>query len=156
LGTSSPPDFKWVVAHEMGHVLGFLHEQDQRNSTCNLGRDYSGRGVSLTGYDPSSVMNYCATRNVNNILSALDKQRQRSASGNGPPHPGSRAKDPDPPAGTDPPDDPTSEVCEPSSNINPGVRASEAGGALGTFQLRNQCPNALRVAWLDYQGGERP
>lgn len=82
-----PGDFKWVVAHEMGHVLGFGHEQDQRDSTCNQGRDYSGNGTPLTAYDPNSVMNYCATRNVNAILSAADKEGFRRAYGVAPPPP---------------------------------------------------------------------
>lgn len=87
LQTSETRDFKWVVAHEMGHVLGFSHEQDQRDSTCNNGRDFSGKGVPLTVYDPESVMNYCASRTVPGSLTALDREGLRRAYGGGPPPP---------------------------------------------------------------------
>lgn len=159
LQTSDPMDFKWVAAHEMGHVLGFLHEQDQRNSTCNQGRDYSGQGVPLTGYDPSSVMNYCAMRNNNSILSALDREGLRRAYGNpsNPKNPAPPPSDPEPPANPPtPPTTPPSDICEPSMDLNPGAGASQGGGASISFHLVNQCPNGLRVFWLDYQGREVP
>lgn len=150
LQTSSPLDFKWVVAHEMGHILGFRHEQDQQGSTCNLGRDYSGTGVPLTGYDPTSVMNYCATRNNDSILSALDREGLRRAYGGSSRPRGN--EDPPPPAGPDV--NTASEICEPSRAVEPGAQASVTGGSAGTFRLTNQCPNALLVVWLDYQGNE--
>lgn len=144
--------FKWVVAHEMGHVLGFSHEQDQPNSTCNEGRDASGTGISLTQYDPSSVMNYCAVPNEAAILSELDRQGFRRAYGNvsNPPN-----NQPPPPSNTPlPPGALTSERCEPSNDSIPGPAASQPGGPAISFRLLNQCPNGLLVSWLDPQGQE--
>jgi hypothetical protein len=62
----------FVAAHEFGHILGFRHEQDRTDSTCHESQDFSGTGIALTGYDASSVMNYCA-RQVTGLTS-LDKQ----------------------------------------------------------------------------------
>jgi hypothetical protein len=67
----------FVAVHEMGHVLGFRHEQDRPDSACKVSPDYSGTGIELTPYDPSSIMNYCD--NQATALTSLDVSGFRKA-----------------------------------------------------------------------------
>lgn len=56
--------------HEMGHILGFQHEQARADSTCNnqqpgefIGFNELVGGGGVTPFDPMSIMNYCRVDN---------------------------------------------------------------------------------------------
>ncbi len=56
--------FKQTAVHEMGHALGFAHEQERLPSStpeCPIDNGFrSPGGVQLTSYfDDNSIMNYC-------------------------------------------------------------------------------------------------
>ncbi len=78
---------KSVAMHELGHKLGFTHEQSHPDSTCSQRQTSSflwwtwesgTTGKSPFPYDPNSVMNYCQPQGID--LSPGDRSANISRS----------------------------------------------------------------------------
>ena len=77
---------RYVYGHEMGHVLGYAHEQDhtldQHAVDCRGGGAAATGGTSVTAYDRDSIMNYCqAGGNWTGALTSIDIQGTRELYG---------------------------------------------------------------------------
>lgn len=77
------------AVHTFGHVLGFSHEHNRpdRPSECTAPAQGTNDDffLSVTPYDPSSVMNYCNPNYANDgFLSDIDKQKLRLVYGDSP------------------------------------------------------------------------
>jgi hypothetical protein len=75
---SSRNRMSYLAIHEFGHVLGFAHEQDHPDSTCEGDYEFD----PITAYDPESVMNYC-TSNAQWDITVLDREGAQSVYGVG-------------------------------------------------------------------------
>jgi hypothetical protein len=63
-----------VFRHELGHILGYLHEHIRGNSGCY--RDQDNQWQPLTKYDPHSVMHYFCGGTGTMTLNLTDSDKQ--------------------------------------------------------------------------------
>lgn len=80
--------FRALLMHEFGHVLGFLHEHDHPNGNPAASPCYDGSpdstGLAVTGLDPASIMGWSYCVGPNSTLSTADIAGARSVYGIGP------------------------------------------------------------------------
>ncbi len=70
-------EIKWLMLHELGHVLGFRHEHIHPDQGGSCPEKNGANYVDLTVYDPLSVMHYalCKDNKTKNfVLSEKDKE----------------------------------------------------------------------------------
>ncbi|MEZ4363557.1 MAG: MYXO-CTERM sorting domain-containing protein [Kofleriaceae bacterium] len=83
-------DFPWplknVLAHELGHILGFRHEHIRPEGDPECAEDSQWR--ALTPYDAASVMHYpqCGGTSTDLSITAMDRDGVRQLYGEAPPN----------------------------------------------------------------------
>lgn len=74
-----------VLRHELGHVIGFRHEHISTHAPAACPNEDTGDTITLTEYDPKSVMHYFCGGVGSRELAITDVDRSGSRSLYGPP-----------------------------------------------------------------------